>query len=57
MRLLAPITLVGRTALSLETSTKRFSSAARAAARAAWVQRMLLSRQLQGLLSTSGTCL
>jgi len=56
-RLLAPMTLVGRTALSVDTSTKRSTPLSTAACMAARVPRMLLVTADQGFSSSMGTCL
>ncbi|MNT81776.1 hypothetical protein D3C72_2214070 [compost metagenome] len=57
MRFEAPITLVGRTALSVDTSTK-YSTADSIAARAMFrVPKTLFMMPSAALHSTSGTCL
>ncbi|MNL89988.1 hypothetical protein D3C87_2206820 [compost metagenome] len=57
MRFEAPITLVGRTALSVDTSTK-YSTADSMAARAMFkVPKTLFMMPSAALHSTSGTCL
>ena len=57
MRLLAPMTLVGRTALSVETSTKLATPLSIAARATFNVPSTLLATPSQGLCSTIGTCL
>ena len=57
MRLLAPITLVGRTALSVDTNTKRLTELASAARAMLSVPNTLLSTPSPALSSTIGTCL
>ena len=56
-RFVAPITLIGRTALSVEISTNVRAPAARAASRVAQVPRMLFSTASTRWNSMSGTCL
>ena len=56
-RLDAPITLVGRTALSEETRIKRSTPASAASRASVWVPKTLLASPGSGLASTSGTCL
>ena len=56
-RLLAPMTLVGRTALSVDTTTKRFTPCSTAARITAREPRMLLVTADQGFSSSMGTCL
>ena len=56
-RLLAPITLVGRTALSVEISTKVATPAFTAARAARRVPKALFMMPSKGFHSTSGTCL
>ena len=56
-RLEAPITPVGRTALSDETSTKRPTPACAAARASVAVPSTLFDSPATGLASTSGTCL
>ncbi len=57
MRLLAPITLDGRTALSVETKTNRSTPAATAASSSASVPPMLTWTASDGCSSIIGTCL
>ena len=56
-RLLAPITLVGRTALSVEISVKLATPASTEAVARTWVASTLLARPARGLACTRGTCL
>ena len=57
MRLLAPMILVGRTALSVETRTKLAAPVSIAARATFNVPRTLLATPSHGLCSTIGTCL
>ncbi|MNV99944.1 hypothetical protein D3C71_1953780 [compost metagenome] len=56
-RLLAPITLVGRTALSVLTSTKSLTPHSAATRAVIIVPRVLFLTPSAGLCSTIGTCL
>ncbi|MNW16867.1 hypothetical protein D3C71_2158710 [compost metagenome] len=56
-RLVEPMTLVGRTALSVEMSTKHLTPLAMAALAMLKVPNTLLRTPSIGLCSTSGTCL
>ena len=57
MRLLAPITLDGRTALSVDTKTNRATPAASAASSMTSVPPMLTCVASEGCSSIIGTCL
>ena len=57
IRLLAPMTLEGRTALSVETKTNRSTPAASAASRSTSVPPMLTWTASDGCSSIIGTCL
>ena len=57
MRLVAPMTLDGRTALSVETNTNRSTPAATAASSIASVPPMLTWTASEGCSSIIGTCL
>ena len=57
IRLLAPMTLDGRTALSVETRTKRSTPAASAASSSAIVPPMFTCTASEGCSSIIGTCL
>ena len=56
-RLLAPMMLVGRTALSVDTSTKRSTPSDSAASARMIVPKVLLRSPETALCSTMGTCL
>src|SRR6185312_1660414 len=56
-RLLAPMMLVGRTALSLDTSTTRSTPSFLAVSASASVPNVLFRKPAKGLASTIGTCL
>ena len=56
-RLVAPITLVGFTALSVETSTKASTPASIAASAVTQAEKVLLRTPSTALFSTMGTCL
>ena len=56
-RLLAPMMLVGRTALSVDTSTNRSTPPFSAASARTAVPKVLLRRPATALCSTIGTCL
>ena len=56
-RLLAPMILVGRTALSLDTSTKRSTPSSLATSATTSVPNVLFCKPANGLVSTIGTCL
>ena len=57
IRLDAPMTLVGRTALSVEIRMKARTPAFTAASASVWVPKTLLRMPSTTLPSTSGTCL
>ena len=57
IRLVVPITFVGRTALSVEINTKDFTFALIAALAVLYVPKMLFCTPSTTLYSTIGTCL